>query len=811
MLKDADATAIYGSRGTNGVILITTKKASLGKTKVTANVSTGWKSPTVITKRMNTQQYLQMRKDAFATGNMTSPTSVINPITPTALNAPDLTVWDQNAYTDYVAMDVKNRAPNYHADLSLSGGTKAWNFFTSGSYDKMYDVYMNKPYQELATGRMQINHTSLDNRFNLRLGSTFGTANQKFTFWSATTGSPAASNNPPNFPLYKSDGSYNLGVFNGSFYLGYNPLPGKDVSTTSMTNNVLLNGEISYSIIRGLVAKLQTSFNSQSNATHYLYPSTVINVQDPYTTSPFGNHSTNRFTSVNMEPQLTYSWNISKASFTALAGATFLDKKRQGASIKVNNPGSDALLSSYGAGQPTTGYSDNSEEKFTSVFGRLTADWDKKYLLDLNFRRDGSSRFGPNNRFANFAAAGLGWIFTSETFLKNNLSFLSYGKLRGSYGTTGNNNIPDYQYLSLLQALPGGGTVGTYTGPLYPANYPNTDIKWENTTKTDVGMELGFLKNRILLTAAWYRSITSNLLASLPLGGQGGFTNYYGNFPGKVQNTGLEFELVTQNLGTKSRVKWTTKLNISHNTNILKSFPNLAATVYSKTLQVGRALPNNLPGLIAYWMEMPYNFTGIDPATGLPLFKDVNKDGVVNSNDYNINAAWIGTSLPTIWGGVTNSVSYKGFSLDVFLQFSTGIFPKWNFGLNSPIGSLFNPSADVAGNYWMKPGDIKKYPRLYTNTAGTATYINPITQFYIFSSANIYKGYYVRLKNVQLSYSLPATLLSKIKMAGATVYISAENPAVYTPVKLYMDPELSWGNHGNVMLRTVTTGIRLQF
>lgn len=809
VLKDADATGIYGSRGTNGVILITTKKATLGKNKFTANVATGWKSPTMTTKRMNTPQYLQMRKDAFAIGNATA-TSAINPITPTTINAPDLLVYDQNAYIDFTKLGVQNPAPDYRVELNFSGGTKAANFVAAANYYKSYDSYLFSPFLERMTGRLQFNHASFNNKFNLHIGTIIGRENQNSVF-NNTSAISAAMVNAPNFPLYKNDGSLFLGPgYSNSGYWGYNPYVNETAIATSKTNNMLVNTDLSYAIIKGLVAKLGASYMTQATINHQLYPSTAVNIQDLVQAPvPYGSHNNYLFSSVNIEPQLSYTRTISKANIAALAGTTFLDKKREFMGAKVSNPGNDGLLGSLAAGQPTTGTSENTQEKFQSVFARLSGDWDKKYVLNLSFRRDGSSRFGPNNRFANFGSIGGAWIFTSEPFLKNMVSVLSFGKLRGSYGTTGNNNIADYQYLGMVTtpALAASGAYPGYAygGPLAPSSYPNADVKWETTTKRDIGMELGFLKNRIQLTATWYRSTTTDLLVSLPLAPQSGFSSYIGNFPGVVQNTGWEFELATQNLGANKAVKWTTKFMLSNNKNILKSYPNLAGSVYAKTLQEGRALNSNI------LFEMPYRFAGINPDNGLPITEDVNKDGVVNTNDYLVSSAWFGTARPTLYGGLTNTVSYKGFTLDVFFQFSNGIFSKWNFGVTTPIGTQANPAADVTGNYWTKAGDVSKYPRLYTNTAGVAAYTNPITQFYPYSTAGLYKGYYVRLKNLQLSYSLPASLLTRIKAGNASLFVSGENLAVYTPEKLYKDPEITSNPSAYGLMRNITTGIRIDF
>ncbi|MBS1737718.1 MAG: SusC/RagA family TonB-linked outer membrane protein [Bacteroidetes bacterium] len=810
VLKDADATSIYGSRGTNGVILITTRQATLGKTKMEANVTTGWKSATVLAKRMNTPQYLQMRKDAFATGNVASATSVINPITPTAITAPDLLVYDQNTYTDYLKIEDRNPAPNYNADLKISGGTRALSFIASASYFKMYDIYLFKPYQERATASMQINHTSFNNKFNMHLGGRFAIDNQTTKVSSVlySYNMMSAGLNPPNFQLYNADGSLNLGPGYSGAGFAYNPYANETTDNKSNTKSSLLDADLSYTLIKGLTAKLQVSYQGQRNTTHQLYPSTAVNIQDQlFNPVPFGIHSSNQYTSVNVEPQLSYTGSISKANFTALAGGTYLDIKNEIFDLTVTDPGNDALLNSYAAGMAPVPENTNTEEKFESVFARIKGDWDKKYLLNINFRRDGSSRFGPDNRFANFASIGAGWIFSSESFMKK-LPFLSFGKLRGSYGTSGNNNIADYQYLSLL-AVPWGAsssnTYPDYAVPLAPSNYPNVNVKWETTTKREIGLELGFLKDRIRLSAEYYKHTTTDLLLVIPLGQQSGFSSYTGNFPGVVQNTGFEFDITTQNLGAASKVKWTTKFNLTNTKNILKSFPGIEKSTYSSFLQIGRALTANS------FLEQPYQFTGIDPATGLPKITDLNKGGSVDYADRFINAAWIGSSRPTLFGGLTNSVSYKGFTLDIFLQFANGIFTRWNYG-TLPTGTIANPIAEAVGNYWMKPGDVTKYPRLYTGQAvgGNSTFMSSLTQFYNYSTATLYKGYYIRLKNVQLNYSIPTQVLSRLKASSATLFISGENLGVYCPGKLFKDPETIPGNSTGIY-RTITTGLRMVF
>ncbi|MCK0132137.1 SusC/RagA family TonB-linked outer membrane protein [Flavobacteriaceae bacterium F08102] len=802
VLKDADATSIYGSRGTNGVILITTKGARIGETQVTMNVSTGISRAATVTERLNTKQYLEMRQDAFAMGNVSS-TSAINPITPDNYNAPDLTLWDQTAYTDFTRLEVDNPAPSYNADISLSGGTTENNFITSVSYAKKYDTYIFDPYQERYNFRFQYNHRSKNNKLKLSINSTMGIDNQKFTTLNVSGTTAVSSVNAPNYEWYNEDGSYNYGA--GQGYISgsyYNSLPNKHIDRFSKTYNTMLSGLLSYEFFTGITGKIQVNYGSQRNNYKWIYPTPAINVQNTYQPVPTARFSTALFQSLNIEPQLTYSTTVSKASITALVGATFLKDSNDNTGNQISDPGDDSLLYNYSAGT-STATSSSSVNKFNSIFARLGVEWDEKYITNITFRRDGSSRFGPSNRYANFSSIGLAWIFTEEEWL-NDSELISFGKLRGSIGNTGNNNIGNYRYLSLL-----GSPYQQYqdNAQLDPGGYANPDVQWEETKKMDLGLSLGFLNDRFLLNATYYKSLSSNLLVELPLTTQTGFSSYTGNFDGEVQNTGVEFELTSNNLKPTNSFGWKTTFNYTHNKNILKKYDGLEGSPYANTMEVGRALPSTNSRL--RFLEMPYHFSGINPENGIPIIEDASEDGRVDYNDYLNNAAWIGPSTPTDWGGMTNTLSYKGFTLDIFLQFSNGIFSKWNFWGRS-IGELYNVSTDVIDNYWKQPGDVTKYPRLYTGVTGDYTYIAPLDNYYATSTANLYKGYYIRLKNVRLAYDLPASLLSKLHIRNAQIYVSGENLGVYTPEKLYKDPETFWPLSSGA-LRTITTGIRVSF
>ena len=817
ILKDADATSIYGSRGTNGVVLITTKKGKTGQTKFNLNLYSGQNSASYLTPRLNTQQYLQFRKDAFAMGNYYTDASgahAVNPIAYTSANAPDLTTWSQTANTNWQKWELGNVAPLYNVDANISGGSKLLNFYASAAYFKQYDIQFNKPYQERLSSHLNLHYTSEDNKLNIDFTTNFSVENAKLTETSLGSILPIFSRNPPNYQMYNSDGSLNLntGAIAGAYFS--NPVPVESVSNKSKTYNTLLSSDISYVLLKGLTARFQASFNSQNNQLHQIIPSAFFpvngtNPQSPNTAVTTGTHTTNQYMSINLEPRLEYTAKIYKGRLSAMAGSTFLNKQTNSTSVVVTNTATDALLSSWSSSNPAATVSNNTVYyKFNSVFGKLNYNWDNKYIANINYRVDGSSRFGEANLFANFWSGGLAWLFGSEKFVQKALPFLSHGKLRTSYGTTGTDNIGDYLYTPLVSNQ--GLVLYNYAGSagLGTANLPNTHIQWESTKKFDAGVELGFLNDRILFNTTFFNNLSTNLLTTINVYAQTGFSSYTGNFAGVIRNRGWEFELSTDNLGKLSPVQWISHINFTLTQNKLIKYDNLANSPDANTLQIGRALVSNV------MVEMPYVLLGIDPATGLPKFKDVDGSGTITTADYGINGCWQGSVNPTAYGGITNTVSYKGFSLTVVVQMAHQLMTKWAFYTGLPLGAMWNPCTDVIGNYWKQPGDVKKYPRLYTGqqpSPQNATTNQLLSGYYPYGvSSEEFLGNYWRLKNVQLAYTLPEPMVKKAKMSRVTIYLRGENLAFYTREKLYKDPETDFGNSAP-LLKTWTAGAQLSF
>jgi len=774
ILKDAEATAIYGSRGANGVVLITTKKGKAGKTKMDVNAYSGASVSTRVPEFMNTQQYLTIRKKAFAADN----------ITPTTSNAQDLLVWDQNAYTNFPKLILGNTAPLTNVQTSLSGGNENTRFLLGMGYHHEGAILFGDNHDNRVDGHFNVDHNSLDKRFNINTSVTYSNDNIK----TLAADPYLAVFAPPNFPHYDTTGNLYWVKGNTTPPLT-NPWSYMRKVGKTATDNFVANTSLRYAILEGLNARVNVGFTKMFMAQQSTSPTTAYNPTSSSSTkntASFGNSSTQTYI---VEPQLDYTKKISKGVLNVMAGGTMQSSASKSNSITGTNFTSDDLIESISAAANITNKTLTSTQyKYISGFGRLNFRWMDRYILNSTFRRDGSSRFGPDRRFGDFWSVSGGWIFTEESLLKNALPVVSFGKLRASYGVTGNDQIQDYKYLETYtsNALAYNGNLG-----LYSNNIANPDYGWEVNKKIEVAMELGFLKDRILFTSSWYRSRSNNQLVQSALPTQTGFNYYQANLPALVQNTSWEFQLSTTNINHKN-FRWQSTFNITFPKNVLVAFPDLATSAYASYYRVGQSL-NLFRG---------YHFTGISSATGVPQFEDVDKDGSITSSGDYVN---IGNLDPKYYGGFGNTLSYKNFSLDIFLQFT-----KQN-GYNAikayyyPLGYKVNLPAYLAQDYWEPT---------HTNAsrAGVTTSVSlPIGSAYIYdmpaSSAAYSDASYVRLKNLSFSYTLPRKLVEKMKGQNLRIYIQGQNLFTITPYK-GLDPEVQ---NATPILKTLTGGIQLTF
>ncbi|ATL48068.1 hypothetical protein COR50_13335 [Chitinophaga caeni] len=783
VLKDADATSIYGSRGANGVILITTKQGREGKTLVNLNASTGFAEMASKQPVLNRRQYLDMRYEAIKNDGQTIGTAP-------ASSVYDLVKWDTTRSTDWQDVILGGTAQYTRAQVSLSGGNANTSFGFNAGYSRETTIMPVDLANEKYNGRLSVNHSSKNKKFTAQLGVTYGIDNNRLPGWSIA--SFALTLPPIAPPLYDSTGKLYWGPTDGAYQ---NPLGRLQEIYDGKLSSLVSNAVLSYQIIDGLHIRANLGYNvvqnrSSSKRGQYFFNPAEWVSRGQYLRQTIDMNLSNA--TWNIEPQIDYERKLGPGKLNVLLGTTFQKTVGEGSYLTVQGYSDDGLMGNPAFGTIRTPNAENTKYLYNAVFGRINYNLDEKYILNLTARRDGSSRFAPGNRFGNFAAIGAAWIFSDENFIKNNVPLLSYGKLRGSYGTTGNDVIPDYGYMSLYTASTYNfdGSIG-----VTPTGLANKDYSWETTRKAELALELGFFNDRIYLATSYYNNRSSNQLVNYPLPSFVGFAGVQVNMPAIVRNTGFEFELNTTNIRSKN-FHWNTSFNVALPRNKLVRYDNIEGSSYANTYIVGQPLS----------IQKAYNFVRVDEKTGLYVWRTA--AGVDTSNARALTLSDLTVPINVgkqFFGGINNSFSYKGFQLDVFFNFSKQVGPFANFPASTMRGGIANMPLDLYERRWTQPGDMTDVPKLFNNPASAAA------NTYVGSAYNetYYTGItFMRLKNLALSYALPRNLMERWKMQSAKVYAQAQNLFTITNYKGW-DPENASANIP--LLRVVTVGIQLTF
>lgn len=770
ILKDADATAIYGSRGANGVVLITTRKGRPGRMTISGSIYSGVSEVTKLTPMLNTEEYLMMRNEAFANDKLTK----------TNTNAFDLLLYDQNRYTDFAKLLTGNKASTTDAQLTASGGTKFSQYRIGGGYHKEGTVWPGDKTSDRASLSFNLNSMSNNEKFTASLSGFYSVGNSNLTAVDLSN----AVILPPNYRLYDENGnlSWNEGGFNDG---KTNPLAQLNQVYVAQLSNLNGNLVLSYNILKNLTIRTNMGYNATFNNDRRITPISVWNPLSGNTgTMTLGNNSLKSWI---IEPQAEYNAKLSGGKLSLLLGATYNKRKTNAETNSATGAASDDLAGSIAAYTTYSGTNSITQYNYQAFFGRVNYNWQDKYIVNLTGRRDGSSRFGPNYRFSNFGALGAAWLFTNEDFLKSN-SILSYGKLRGSFGSTGNDQIGEYAYLDRWA----GGSTYTDQATLGTTKLFNPDLHWERNNKMELGLELGFLKDRVLFSVSAYRNISSDPLISYPLPRTTGFSSTVRNLNGvEIENRGLEITLGTQNF-KEANFKWSTDINLTIPKNSLKKFPDLATSSYANSLRIGESLNSKIVG----------QYLGVNPVTGLYTVLDVNGDNVSSAA---ADWALAGNTDPKFYGGVNNSFSYKSFSFSFFFQFTKQLGNDWRAGaVLTPMGSSSNVPK-LALDRWQKPGDDAQVQK-FTTLTGSLSGINGMYAGY-FSSLYYSDASFIRLKNVYASYNLPTKWLNKARISSLKIYAQAQNLFVITGYD-GSDPETQ---NYTIMppLRTITAGLQL--
>jgi TonB-linked SusC/RagA family outer membrane protein len=771
VLKDADATAIYGSRAANGAILVTTKKGKAGKMKLEVDASQGIMDAAMKAKWLNTQQYLLVRNEGYHNDGAT----------PDSGSAPDLLVWDTTRYTDWQKHLIGGNANYTNLSANVSGGTSAAQYLFGANYHDESTVAPGSFRDQKIALHFNIGTSSTDQRFKMNVTASY-LVNLRTLPQSDMT---VAINTPPDAPpLYNPDGSLNWS--NSTFN---NPAAMILEKYMATTNNLVSNAVLSYNLSKGLYIKSSFGYtNMQINETAIV---PIASANPAYSPTGSANFSNNNIHSWIIEPQISYVTMFGSHRIEALAGSTFHDNVTNGEEQQGSGYTSDALLQSVlAAGSVYVSSLTNTVYKYNALFGRVNYNYAEKYLLDINWRRDGSSRFGPDMQFHNFASVGAGWIFAKERALASTSSVLSYGKLRASYGTTGNDQIGDYTFYNLFQ-----NTYYPYQGTsaLTPSGLYNPTIAWELTKKLEGGLELGFVKDRVLLSSSYYYNRTSNELLSASLPSITGFSAIPENFPATVANWGWEFTLNSTNIITSS-FRWKMSINVTFARNKLAAFPGLASNPnYEYSYKVGRPITG----------AQKFHCLGVDPQTGVYIFADSSGKSTFTPRYLTDRTAFVDIA-PKYYGGWLNSFTYKGWQLDVMVQFRKQLGANPLFQSFIPPGGYTANSLEAVMDRWQKAGDkapIEKFTSSFGSPAFQA-YQNAKSSDLYYTDAS-----YLRFSNVTLSYNLAPGWAQKVGLSSAQIYVHAQNVWTITGYK-GLDPETQ-STTTLPLLRIVTGGLRV--
>jgi len=764
VLKDGGATAIYGSRGANGVILITTKKGKPGETSFDLNARQGVTEVTRFWPMLNTREYLQMRREAFANDG----------ITPTAANAPDLMVWDTSRYTNWQKEGLKGGKITT-INAGLSGGTGNTSFRLSAGYIRQTDILTYSGSNQRISTAFNLNHRSRNQKLSVTLSAEYAYIPLGMILM------PQFTTLVPNAPpVFDNRGNLNYAEWNAAgmgdrFPFNYilNPF-------SSKTNALNSNLRVSYQLLKDLMFTTSIGYNTVQYSSELLQ---TIAGQNPVNSNITGSNMTGATTNNGwiVEPQLSYGRYLGKLKLAVLAGGSMNRTVTQGSNLFAMGYKDDALLRSIYAASFITAGQNYGQYKYAALFGRINLNWEDKYVLELTGRRDGSSRFAPGSQFGNFGSVAGTWIASEEKWMKNILpAWFSFVKLRGSYAITGSDNVGDYQYLSQWGSYsPATGLpLYTYNGvkPLVPLHHENQLYHWELEKKMELALALGFLEDRINLGVSWYRNRRNNQLMSIDVPGFTGFNQVVTNWPANVQNTGLEADINAKLVSTR-KFSWTLNFNIGRNVNKLLAYPDFEASPFYSQYKLGESLDT----------KYLLHYLGVDPQTGQYSYADHNHDGVIVANSSLQPGAgnddrYVGIDIaPKFTGGIGNILNYKNWSLYFFFDF------KKQMGLNSLVnggvpGSMNNISPVVYNNRWTKPGDNARYARL--STVGTASDYNFYNSDGRYSDAS-----FLRCNNISFGYNLPEKLLKKAGMKGANLQVSMQNFFVITVFK-GMDPDM---------------------
>lgn len=793
ILKDAGAAGIYGSRGANGVILITTKRGKLGKPRFNFSTKIGFTQPSVKPKLLNTEEWLQVRQEGWENDGHTGPAPLPGGISWADAQKVNTNWFDELTHTG--VMQDYNLSMNYGKNKfrSFIGGTYGndesyaiGNKFTRGSVRGNFDYTFSEKFKASLT-------SSYNKGLNYRVPAG----------WAGGIGA-AMGEALPFYPVYKPDGTYSTAQAN--------PLvPIKENKFRSDDNRVLGGLTLSYLPIQNLEIKATGNLDNYKNLTdrynnNKIYNASSFNSAERWKTD---------ITNYNFSATATYNKTINADNkLTFLLGGEYqksqtkvLHYYRSDSSVNTSFYDNKSLLDKatidYVNNYPNISHKDSmlaDQWSFISYFTRINYNYKGKFFAQALARVDGSSKFGPNNKYGFFPAVSLGYILSEEPFFKSSLPFFNYFKLRTSYGITGNAAIPSFRYLDNFNASAGNGNAPyNGQGTIGQTQVANPDLKWETANNFDAGVEFGLFKNRVTGDISYYNKLSKDVLMNIGLEegyGIGGSTIYQN--VGKVKNEGVEVALNFKAIQQKD-LRLNFFINTAHNTNVVLDAGGYAPDA----IQSGT---NETRVLVGYPLGTSYSiiYKGVDPTDGLPMWLD--KDGKITKvfPDVSTSRRPAGKLIPDWTGGFGGNLFYKGFELNTLFAFSTGLDIWDNSGKNQFLGASSGQNWNIRREFldrWTKPGDQTLYPRFtYDLYPGVG---NPS----LFSSNMfLYNADYLRLRELTVAYNFKSDALRKIKIENIRVFLTGTNLFLWTKYK-GGDPEVNRDADGGTADRNMSPNV----
>ena len=849
-LKDASATAIYGARGANGVVIITTKKGKVGRAQLSYDGSFGVQHVTRTIPMMDAYEFVKLQNEMYPT--VVAGSYLMN------YEGKQWTLDDYKDIPQYNWQDeIFKTAWQQNHTVRLAGGTEGVRYNASLSYFDQDGTLIETGYKRMQgrmntvvrRGKLNMSLTTNYSR-SIQTGSTpsstsySGMNNLFYSVWGYR---PVTS---PDTPLsFLMDSSTDNAVDSSNDYR-FNPIKSqKNEYRKSYTNNLQMNGFAEYEVLKGLKLKVSAGYTYDSRKqfnnsnTRYGGPTSTDKVNAQVTRQE-------RLTWLN-ENTLTYQTNIKKKHFlNVLGGITFQNSDYEIYSFRTTHIPNESLgMAGMSEGQAGTTTSAKSSWAMLSYLGRVTYNYMSKYYATVSFRADGSSKFNKDNRYGYFPSGSLAWSFSEEEFMKPLKSVLSSGKVRLSWGLTGNNRIGEYDYYALLAVLK--SRVGSYTSTnslpsgvypfdndatnagVVPTSLPNKDLKWEGSTTANLGIDVGLFQNRLNLTADFFLKNTKDLLLEQKLAYVTGFNSQWQNI-GKIENKGIELNINSTNIQTRNFL-WQTDFNISFIKNTLKALQDGNTYIQSATKFNSNFNGNDYISIVGSSLGQMYGYVfdgvyqtsdfnvlpngsmqlkpgvadiskhaGKTVEPGMVKYKDIDGDGVITPDD----RTTIGNGQPDWYGGITNTFNYKNIDFSFMFQFQYG-----NDVYNAT--RMFNTqSQDERSNQLAEVADRWTPTHASNRVPSARGYVK-----YELYSRFVEDGSFLRLKNITLGYTFPNKWTRKAYINRLRVYGTAQNLFCLTKYSGY-DPEVNmkssplmpgfdWGAYPKS--RVFTFGVEVQF